>query len=75
MCATCDRINSQIDQEGAPLDAGKTKAALDSIAAAIKKGRNYSHFERVSNRLLGTEMGPRDRELEKRWQDSQEDPT
>lgn len=68
MCATCNTINKQLDTEGAPLDATKTEKALADIATAIKKGRSYSHFEKVTNRLLGTDMAPRDSEVEQRWE-------
>lgn len=72
MCATCNKINKRIDE--APMGSVDLEKALADIAAAIKKGRSYSHFEKLTNRLLGTEMSPRDRALEKRWQDSQEEP-
>jgi hypothetical protein len=74
MCATCNRINQQLDTDGVPLDADKTKLAFADIAAAIRKGRGYTHFEKVTNRLLGTEMAPRDRALETRWQQTQQNP-
>jgi hypothetical protein len=60
MCAICRRIEATefIDEE----------EALALIAEGIGNGQLAKHFDGVLDRVLGTEMTERNREVEEAWE-------
>jgi len=51
-----------------PLDLSQSSKALAKIADALGRGIKSSHFDKLVNEMLGTEMPDRDRDVEEAWE-------
>lgn len=60
MCATCTKARKMSATDG-----------LKLIEKELKAGKDYDHFEKVTNELLGTEMPKTDKKLDAAWEKAQ----